>query len=146
MAEKCGFHEPRKTATFFGLFVASNGSSSEFSLSLSLSLSLSHTITIARTSHSETTLLAVDKLLSPTDEVQSEVAKWPAGSPALFVFQVKLFMETLQRSEDARVQHMLYLQAVHDVITGVYPVEADVAVRLAAMQLQDRFGDHRPAV
>lgn len=53
-------------------------------------------------------------------------------------------MGSVITSDDPKVQQMLYLQAVHHVITGMYTLEPEEAVELAALQLQARLGDHNP--
>lgn len=70
---------------------------------------------------------------------------WEEGANSLLVFQVKLFMESAINSTDPKMVHLLHAQAVHHVITGIYPVEEQMAVKLAALQVQARFGDHDPA-
>jgi len=46
---------------------------------------------------------------------------------------------------DKNAKHLLYLQALNDVITGEYPCSPDDAVKLAALQTQVIYGDHNPA-
>lgn len=70
---------------------------------------------------------------------------WEEGANSLLVFQVKLFMESAINSTDPKMVHLLHAQAVHHVITGIYPVEDQMALKLAALQVQARFGDHDPA-
>ena len=41
---------------------------------------------------------------------------------------------------------MLFLQAVHHVITATYPCTQSDACKLGALQVQMRYGDHNPAV
>ena len=60
------------------------------------------------------------------------------------VYKVKLFMDSLKHSMDKAVMHMLYLQAVHGVITGEYPCTETQAVQLAALQFAAKFGAHKP--
>ena len=42
--------------------------------------------------------------------------------------------------------HLLYIQSVYNVITGIYPTSTDDAVSLASLQMQEKFGDHNPDV
>lgn len=45
------------------------------------------------------------------------------------------------RSPDPVVQYYLFTQGVHHVVTGLYPVPAPVAVRLACLQFRAKFGE-----
>ena len=45
------------------------------------------------------------------------------------------------RSPDLIVQYYRFTQAVHHVVTGLYPVPAPVAVRLACLQFRAKFGE-----
>jgi len=44
------------------------------------------------------------------------------------------------------LQKLLFLQAVHHVITATYPCTQSDACKLGALQVQMRYGDHNPAV
>lgn len=55
-------------------------------------------------------------------------------------------METLKASTHAKAHYMFFIQAVYNVICGVYPVDAEEAVQLAALQVLQKFGPHKPDV
>jgi hypothetical protein len=91
---------------------------------------------------------------------------WFDKPDAKFIFQLKLYTETLVTSKDPKVIHMMFLQvrthrpggtshaacsisdvylrlqAVYNVITGTYPATDKEAVALAALQFQAKFGAH----
>ena len=71
---------------------------------------------------------------------------WDGGEDAKFVFQCKLFTETLVDSGDPAIIRLLFIQGVYNIITGTYPCNYSDAVQLAALQLQSKFGEHKPAV
>ena len=64
---------------------------------------------------------------------------------AKFVFQCKLFTETLVASDDPAIVRLLFIQGVYNIITGTYPCNQTDAEQLAALQLQSKFGAHNPA-
>jgi len=71
------------------------------------------------------------------------------GAEFRLVFKKKVFTRGEDDSDvkpyDEVHKHMLYIQALHDVIEGEYPCGVDDAVRLAALQTQVIYGDHNPA-
>lgn len=114
MAEKLGFENPKEDSRYFGLFEARNGAH-------------------------------VNRVLSGSESVLSVTQSWGEDVPnALLVYQCKLFMNSLFTDTPPKVMYLLYAQAVHHVITGIYPVDQEQAVFLGALQLQTRYGDHRP--
>jgi len=72
----------------------------------------------------------------------------PANNNAEFrlVFKKKIFTrgedEPDAKDIDEMDKHMLYIQALHDVIEGEYPCSPEDAVKLAALQTQVIYGDH----
>jgi hypothetical protein len=70
---------------------------------------------------------------------------WFEKPAAKFIFQLKLYTESLVVSKDPKVVHMMFIQAVYNVITGTYPTSEKEAVQLAALQFQAKFGQHNPA-
>lgn len=70
---------------------------------------------------------------------------WFEKPDARFVFQCKLYTDTIINSRDPKIIHMLFIQAVYNVITGAYPTAEKDAVQLAAWQFQAKFGGHNPA-
>jgi len=57
-----------------------------------------------------------------------------------FLFKAKLFFE-LKNDDHAGVE-MMYIQAKHDVVDARYPCSDQDAITLAALQVQEEFGDH----
>lgn len=90
-----------------------------------------------------TTGQTLDRPLAKTEEVGELAWRWQQeGAPAKLVFVVKLFFDTiLARSPCLAVLHYRYIQAVHHVVTGLYPAPPAVAVRLACLQFTVKFGD-----
>lgn len=70
---------------------------------------------------------------------------WFDKPGARFIFQIKLYTATLTNSADPKVIHMMFIQAVYNVITGIYPSNEKEAVSLAALQFQAKFGLHNSA-
>jgi len=62
------------------------------------------------------------------------------------VFKAELVLKTSDKNllEDEEAMNLIYIQAVHDVVTERYPVEAKDCPSLAALQLQASFGDYKP--
>mmetsp|Transcript_21795 Transcript_21795/g.70167 ORF Transcript_21795/g.70167 Transcript_21795/m.70167 type:complete len:412 (-) Transcript_21795:62-1297(-) len=89
--------------------------------------------------------VTVNRPLADDESVLEVVSSWEPGSKSLLVYQVKLFMNTNMNSDDPKMMYMLYVQAVHHTITGIYPVDALKATKLAAYQVLARFGPHDPA-
>ncbi len=88
-----------------------------------------------------TTGQTLDRPLAKTEEVGELVWRWQQeGAPSKLVFGVKLFFDTVLRSPSPVVLHYRYIQAVHHVVTGLYPVPPAVAVRLACLQFTIKFG------
>lgn len=59
---------------------------------------------------------------------------------------MKLFTPSLTRSSDKQAVYLTYIDSVYSVIAGLYPVGADEAVSLGALQTQAKFGDHKADV
>lgn len=74
------------------------------------------------------------------------VQAWGGNTRARLVFVVKLFMDSVRASSDAAMVHLLYIQSVYNVITGIYPTSTDDAVSLASLQMQEKFGSHNTDV
>ena len=89
---------------------------------------------------------AVGPPLADAKSVVAVMDVWGDNEAPKFVFTVKLFMETLKASSHAKAQYMFFIQAVYSVICGIYPVTVDDAVQLAALQVLQKFGPHKPDV
>ena len=70
---------------------------------------------------------------------------WFGKPDAKFVFQCKLYTDSIISSKDPKIINLLFIQAVYSVITGAYPTTEKDAVQLAAWQFQAKFGSHNPA-
>jgi myosin-7 len=57
-----------------------------------------------------------------------------------FLFKAKLFFE--MKNDDHAGVEMMYIQAKHDVVDARYPCTDQDAITLAALQVQEEFGDH----
>mmetsp|Transcript_24752 Transcript_24752/g.72588 ORF Transcript_24752/g.72588 Transcript_24752/m.72588 type:complete len:799 (-) Transcript_24752:82-2478(-) len=57
-----------------------------------------------------------------------------------FVYKVHLFFDVPE--EDAAGVEMTYIQSTHDVVDARYPCSEQDAITLAALQVQEEFGDH----
>ena len=102
------------------------------------------------------------------ESVSDSFRSWGENSNGKFVFRIKLFTDSLRRSSDPAIIHLMYiqvratdfslptprptdvrfhlaLQTVHAVITGLYPCDEQAALQLAALQFQCMFGKHNPS-
>lgn len=63
-----------------------------------------------------------------------------------FLYKAKLVLKTSNKEimSDPEAINLIYIQAVHDVVTARYPIKADDISVLAALQLQATFGDYNP--
>jgi len=63
-----------------------------------------------------------------------------------FLFKKRIFLRDDEREmQDSVAKHYVYLQALWSVIESEYPCGVDDAVRLAGLQVQIVYGDHRPS-
>lgn len=68
-----------------------------------------------------------------------------AKNPPCFLFRKKVFLKDDEREmQDPVAKDLVYIQAVHDVITSVYNVTQEEALKLAGLQVQVVYGDHNP--
>jgi myosin-7 len=68
----------------------------------------------------------------------------PSKGPA-FVFKKKIFLRDDEREiSDLIAKHHVFIQAQHSVIESEYPCNAEDAVKLAGLQVQIVYGDHKP--
>jgi myosin-7 len=62
-----------------------------------------------------------------------------------FIFKKKIFIRDDEREmKDPVAKHSVYIQAVYNVIESEYPCIVEDAVRLAGLQVQITYGDHKP--
>jgi len=65
------------------------------------------------------------------------------SSPA-FIFKKKIFLrDDSKEMEDTVAKHLVYIQALHSVIESEYPCSIDDALKLAGLQVQIVYGDHK---
>ncbi len=64
-----------------------------------------------------------------------------------FIFKKKTFIRDDDRElEDPVARHLLYIQALANVISGDYPTSPEQSVKLAGLQVQVVYGDHNTSV
>lgn len=62
-----------------------------------------------------------------------------------FILKKKIYLRDDDREMlDAAAKHHVYLQALWSVIESEYPCTIEDAVRLAGLQVQIVYGDHKP--
>jgi len=62
-----------------------------------------------------------------------------------FVFKKKIFLRDDEREmSDLIAKHHVYIQALHSVIESEYPCSVEDALKLAGLQVQIVYGDHKP--
>jgi myosin-7 len=84
-------------------------------------------------------------VLGAWERVVSE-KRLPGGSENFrLVFKAELVLKTSDKNllEDEEALNLMYMQAVHDVVTERYPSESKDCPSLAALQLQASFGDYK---
>lgn len=61
-----------------------------------------------------------------------------------FIFKKKIFLRDDEREmQDSVAKHLVYIQALYCVMESEYPCSADEAIKLAGLQVQVVYGDHR---
>lgn len=81
----------------------------------------------------------LDRPLTKMDCPGKIAKEWAPNSPSKFVYVIKLFLDTLIKSTDTKIQELRYIQAVHSIITNQYPVDEETALKLAALQFKATF-------
>lgn len=62
-----------------------------------------------------------------------------------FIFKKKIFLRDDEREmSDTVAKHHVYIQALWSVIESEYPCSIEDAIRLAGLQVQIVYGDHKP--
>ena len=65
--------------------------------------------------------------------------------PCAFIFKKKIFLRDDEKEMiDPVAKNLVYIQAVHSVIESEYPCTPEDAIRLAGLQVQIVYGDHKP--
>merc|ERR1711916_3753 len=68
------------------------------------------------------------------------VKKGKAAPTFQFIFKMRLFFDIPDSDESA--VNLAFIQAVHDVTDSRYPCNQEDCLTLAALQAQEKFGDH----
>jgi hypothetical protein len=93
--------------------------------------------------------VTVSRALPDDDPVIPLVASWSARglSAARLVLRVHLWMKRLPQAaqKDPVLEHLLFVDAVYNVVAGVSPIGRAEVSKLAALQVQAKFGDHDPS-
>jgi len=92
-----------------------------------------------------------ERCLEPDEKPCDLMALWGAESTAApnksaaFVFKKKIFLRDDEREMlDLIAKHHVYIQALHSVIESEYPCSVEDAIKLAGLQVQITYGDHKP--
>lgn len=86
--------------------------------------------------------VTISRQLDAKQKLLTIMEEWPEEGEPKLVIQVKLYCRATLESTHPKVIRMLYIQAVYNVIAGLYQVEIEMAVRLGALQLFAKFGAH----
>jgi hypothetical protein len=101
-----------------------------------------------------------ERCLEPNEKICELMALWNNPSKSLtndnnakeslseaqcaFIFKKKIFLrDDSQEMSDPIAKHYIYIQALHSVIESEYPCSVEDAVRLAGLQFQIVYGDHK---
>lgn len=86
--------------------------------------------------------VTISRQLDPKAVLLTLMEEWPEEGDPKLVIQVKLYCQAMLESKHPKVIRMMYIQAVYNVIAGLYQVDIDMVVRLAALQIFAKFGKH----
>jgi len=91
-----------------------------------------------------------ERCLEPDEKPCELMALWnPDANPknlCAFVFKKKIFLRDDDREmADSVAKHHVYIQALHSVIESEYPCTVEDAIRLAGLQVQITYGEHKAA-
>lgn len=91
-----------------------------------------------------------ERCLEPDEKPCELMAMWNNDSNAAaknqcaFVFKKKIFLRDDEREmQDPVAKHHVYIQALHSVIESEYPCSVEDAIKLAGLQVQIVYGDHK---
>jgi len=93
-----------------------------------------------------------ERCLEPDEKPCELMAGWNSldgnstgNKTAAFVFKKKIFLRDDEREiQDLIAKHHVYIQALHSVIESEYPCSLEDAIKLAGLQVQIVYGDHKP--
>jgi len=90
-----------------------------------------------------------ERCLDPQEKPADLMKEWEAADKTktktapCFLFKKKVFLKDDEREmQDPVAKDLVYIQAVHDVVTSVYNVTQEEALKLAGLQVQVVYGDH----
>jgi len=96
-----------------------------------------------------------ERCLEPEDKPCELMALWTDNNATTakakdasfaFIFKKKIFLrDDEQEMRDLVAKHLIYIQALYSVIESEYPCTQDEAIRLAGLQVQIVYGDHKSA-
>jgi len=91
-----------------------------------------------------------ERCLEPDEKPCELMALWnndatpAAKNQCAFVFKKKIFLRDDEREmQDLTAKHHVYIQALHSVIESEYPCSVEDAIKLAGLQVQIVYGDHK---
>lgn len=85
-----------------------------------------------------------ERCLEPEEKPIELMSQWPSESKCAFVFKKKIFLRDDEREmQDLVAKHHVYIQALHSVIESEYPSSVEDAIKLAGLQVQITYGDHK---
>jgi hypothetical protein len=91
-----------------------------------------------------------ERCLEPDEKPCELMALWNTDSSSggnkscAFVFKKKIFLRDDEREmQDLIAKHHVYIQALHSVIESEYPCSVEDAIKLAGIQVQITYGDHK---
>ncbi|CAE7724736.1 frmB, partial [Symbiodinium microadriaticum] len=84
-----------------------------------------------------------ERVLDPDERVLDLIAFWQRTGGAVeefrFLYKVGLFYDV--DDSDTSAVELMYVQATHDIVDSRYPCSEQDAITLAALQMQESFGD-----
>jgi len=90
-----------------------------------------------------------ERCLEPDEKPCELMALWnnesQSNKSCAFVFKKKIFLRDDEKEmQDLIAKHHVYIQALHSVIESEYPCSVEDAIKLAGLQVQITYGDHKP--
>jgi len=83
-----------------------------------------------------------ERCLEPDEKPIELMAQWQPT--CAFIFKKKIFLRDDEREmQDLIAKHHVYIQALHSVIESEYPSSVEDAIKLAGLQVQITYGDHK---
>jgi len=90
-----------------------------------------------------------ERCLEPDDKPSELMAQWEKGDKkskeeCMFLFKKKIFLKDDDREmEDPVAKDLVYKQALANVTSSNYPCTVDDAIKLAGLEFQIVYGDHK---